>query len=534
MNVESITVALRPRTAWEAVELGTALTRRHAGAIWRPWLVQSVGVLAVLHLLGWALQAMWLVPLLMWWLKPVFDRIPLYVLSRAVFGSVPGTGETLRAQWHWGLRWMPAYLTWRRLSPVRALNLPVDLLEGGNAASARQRRRALVGPAYGVATLTTLLCLHFELALYLGFNFLAVLFIPAEQLAETAHTLWEAMLQPPTWLDVVQNLLTWLAITLVSPFYVGAGFGLYLNRRTEIEGWDIEVALRRLAARLARTGAAVVLVLACLAPLQWAHAQDAPGPARAPAPVETRDADDDAGAKEAPPTLPPVFGTLADDAALREGVERAMADPSVTPKRTVQRWKRIDREEEDEAELDTGPLQRFSRAMGKALGLLGEIGLWVVLAAVALLLTLTARHWWPWLQGVTRRERRPDAEAVQAALPEHAPLPDDVPGAVRALWQDGRRRDALALLYRASVESMAARARVDLVPGATEATCLRAARRLPDAADRDAFETVVRTWQYAAYADRWPDTPHVEAMLDRIAARFGWGHRAPPPVEASA
>ena len=35
-------------------------------------------------------------------------------------------------------------------------------------------------------------------------------------------------------------------------FYVGAGFGLYLNRRVRIEAWDIEIVLRRMQARLAQ------------------------------------------------------------------------------------------------------------------------------------------------------------------------------------------------------------------------------------------------------------------------------------------
>ena len=38
------------------------------------------------------------------------------------------------------------------------------------------------------------------------------------------------------------------AVLVLEPFYVAAGFGLYLNRRTMLEGWDIEVALRRIAA----------------------------------------------------------------------------------------------------------------------------------------------------------------------------------------------------------------------------------------------------------------------------------------------
>src|SRR3546814_4830470 len=61
------------------------------------------------------------------------------------------------------------------------------------------------------------------------------------------------------------------------------------------------------------------------------------------------------------------------------------------------------------------------------------------------------------------------------------------------------------LLYRASVEAMAQRAQVTLVPGATESECLRASRRMPDPQDRDAFARIVRVWQYAAYARRLPD-----------------------------
>jgi hypothetical protein len=143
MRIEDLTVALRPRTAWEAVELGTALVRRHAAAVWKPWLLVSLPLLLLVNTLCWAIGAVWLAGVVMWWLKPLFDRIPLYVLSRAVFGHVPAAAETVRAQWSFGRRWLQAYMTWRRLGPVRALYLPIDLLEGGAGEDARARRRAL-------------------------------------------------------------------------------------------------------------------------------------------------------------------------------------------------------------------------------------------------------------------------------------------------------------------------------------------------------------------------------------------------------
>ena len=38
-------------------------------------------------------------------------------------------------------------------------------------------------------------------------------------------------------------------IVFLEPFYVAAGFALYLNRRVELEAWDVEQELRRAFAR---------------------------------------------------------------------------------------------------------------------------------------------------------------------------------------------------------------------------------------------------------------------------------------------
>ncbi|HEU4786976.1 MAG TPA: hypothetical protein VFS57_06200, partial [Gemmatimonadaceae bacterium] len=36
-----------------------------------------------------------------------------------------------------------------------------------------------------------------------------------------------------------------LAVLFLEPFYVAAGFAMYLNRRAELEAWDIEQEFRR-------------------------------------------------------------------------------------------------------------------------------------------------------------------------------------------------------------------------------------------------------------------------------------------------
>jgi hypothetical protein len=69
---------------------------------------------------------------------------------------------------------------------------------------------------------------------------------------------------------------------------------------------------------------------------------------------------------------------------------------------------------------------------------------------------------------------------------------------------------------------MSARAGIALVPGATEAECLRASRRQPDEQDRSVFARIVRMWQYAAYAQRLPEAQAFDAMVGDLQQRYGW------------
>jgi hypothetical protein len=88
MRIEDLDVALASAHAWEAVELGTALVRRHAAAVWTPWLLVTLLAWAAVNALCWSIRAIWLASL-----GDVVAEagcstaIPLYVLSRAVFGQ---------------------------------------------------------------------------------------------------------------------------------------------------------------------------------------------------------------------------------------------------------------------------------------------------------------------------------------------------------------------------------------------------------------------------------------------------------------
>lgn len=515
MRLDRITVHLRSRTPWEAMELGIALVRRDAATIWKSWALVVVPLYALLNVGAAAVGNLGLAWLLLLWLKPMLDRIPLYVVSRSVFGATPGVRETVRAQLGWGWRVIVHYLTWRRLSPARSLLMPIELLEGIAGARLRERRRVLAGSAYGNAILLTAMCIAFEGVVVLGCTFAILLYVEPELLPDTLRTAWSMLrYELPWWATLSWNLFVGIAVTVVEPFFVGAGFGLYLNRRTQIEAWDVEIAFRKLRSRLSAAATPLLLVLALLgAAAMPARAQEEKAPPVATATMPAKPA------APTKPTLPEVFGAQrVDEARFGKAVDRAYRDPLLNGERTEVRWEKRDKTKPAERNYDAPWLQ----ALREVFALIAEWGLWVLVGALLLVLALTARHWLPWMRGSLRRQKPLPADVETEVLVVPEALPDDVPSEARRLWAQGKPRHALALLYRASVETMARRADVVLAPGATESECLRASRRMPDADDRSLFARTVRTWQYAAYAWQLPAAEDFEDLLQSLQQRFRW------------
>jgi hypothetical protein len=530
MRIEQLDVVLRARSQWEAMELGMALVRRHAGAIWKPWLLLTLPLLCLFNLLGWWLDNFFIAALAMWWFKPAFERIPLYVISRAAFGDVPSTWQTLRAQWQWGWRGTAAYLGWRRLSPARSLLMPMDLLEGGSPTQRGQRRRVLGSGGYAHASLLTVVCAHFELMLQLAGIALIFMFVPFDLLPES-YRVARAMLLSDTqgWAFLGFNVLAWMAMSLIAPFFSGAGFGLYLNSRTALEAWDIEITFRRLRERLGRGTSLWCLLLAFALPTPLLRAQEAV-PANsvetaAPhGPAETGAAESEETEEDEPETVATPKSVFSeqwvDTAGFRQASARAYEDPQLGSSRRVQGWEKI---QADPKRPDDPPDMSWAKGAAALLALLAEWALWIVVGLLVLGLLLSARWWLPWLRGGKRHKAAvKESEIEQDALLLPEALPPDVITQARALWRSGKPRHALALLYRASVETMSQRSGVALPPGATEAQCLLASRRMPVEADRVLFAQMVKLWQYAAYAGRLPDEAAFEQLLSSLQQGFGW------------
>lgn len=536
MRIDRLDVALRARSGWEAMELGSALSRRHARAVWGSWLLASAPLFVIFNALGWWLDAFGWAWLAMWWCKPLFERAPLYVLSRGIFGEPVGALAALRAQRSWGNAGFWGYLGWRRFSVLRSLCLPVNLLEGNAPAQRGARRRAVAAGAAGAAVVLTLACMAFEGVLVSGAIGAVFMFMPLELMSESWRAAWDMIGQDtPAWAQLGFNLACWLASVLIGPFYVGAGFGLYLNRRTQMEAWDVEIALRRLRERLLPAASTLALLLCLALPLASApvHAQDAQTVAG-----QAGDAEEDEDSAEEPATAANdpantpamIFGAApVDTAGFRQAVNRAYEDPLQRPTRQVTRWKPIEQAEEKKKEdkaLQSDGSSKGERSNRKAgiawLARLAEWGLWALLGVLLLVLLLTARLWLPWLRGSGRRKADAVPQVVEEQVELPVVLPPDVATQAGLLWDQGRPRQALALLYRASVRTVGERSGIALPPGATEAQCLRASRRMPDATDRDLFARIVRMWQYAAYGGRLPSRADFDALADKLRQQYRW------------
>lgn len=469
LRPSGLAIALRRRSPWESMDLGLTMLQRWWRQVYLPHLLVAAPLTAAALGLAWWLERPWVALAALWWLKPVFDRVVLHVLSRAVFGELKGTRAVLAAWKEWLFTGLFSALTFGRIGLARSFNLAVRQLEGQRGRAGRERRAVLGRRIGAYAVWLTLVCLALEtIVLWTSFGLLTQLFMPAK--ADEGKSILHLLFGET---DDAADVFGWddafaypAAVLLLEPFYVAAGFALYLSRRTQLEGWDIEVALRRIAQRHA--AALLLLVLGLFGFV-------------VPPPAAAQDKDAKAEIRE-----------------ILKAKEFGYA-------REVKRWQPRARETKPSG-IDTTWLQ----AIGYALARAGEILLWVAAGAIV------AYALW-WAARMLPRGGAPPREPYQppAALfgMELAPekLPPDVAAAAAALAREGRLREALALLYRGALSELVHKRGVQLLPSHTEGDVLRLSGNI------SFLKNLIDAWQRCAYARRIPAAAEVE----RLAADYG-------------
>ena len=240
MQVEALAVRLRSRSQMEAADLGVSLCQHAARSVYACVAVAAFPI--ALLAIGSFELAQWLPTIVIWCSKPWLDRTILFVLSRAAFGQETRPYDLWRAQrdvW-----WRQLVFTWtvRRLSVWRSFTQPVYQLEGGTILEAGARVRQIRRGHSMSALMITYAFYMTEMALALALLSLVFWMAPSGTLPDTADLFQRTM---PRILTIAAPISYGIAVLFVEPFYVAAGFAMYLNRRAELEAWDIEQEFRR-------------------------------------------------------------------------------------------------------------------------------------------------------------------------------------------------------------------------------------------------------------------------------------------------
>jgi hypothetical protein len=238
VQADALNIVWRARGTWEGCDLGIRLVQSHAKSLYRCHLTVAVP-LFVLFSTGYTV-GVWLPPLLIWWSKPWLDRTILFALSRAVFDTPTAPADVWRARRTLWWAQLPGTLTLRRLSASRSFTQPIHQLEGLRGEELRNRIAQVATRYRGTARIMTHSFAAAEFSLYISLCALLFWLTPRH---EADWVSWIQMASPAQ--TALVNGFYALAVLFLEPFYVAAGFGMYLNRRVELEAWDIEQEFRR-------------------------------------------------------------------------------------------------------------------------------------------------------------------------------------------------------------------------------------------------------------------------------------------------
>ncbi|MGD8788826.1 MAG: hypothetical protein PVH05_05005 [Burkholderiales bacterium] len=517
VELERVAIGVRPRGGWESLDLGFQMARQWWRPLWGVWFALYVPCATIALV---AFPNKFHAALLLWWLKPLFDRALLFSLSRLVFSEQTGVKETLRAARDWVRPGLLLSLSLRRLDWARSFVLPVSALEKQTGKAARQRRTVLGGRMRNNAVWLTVACLHFEAIAMLALFALGNMLVPSGGeipldsgsvsdggLGFAALTSW----------NLADAICYAVAVSLIEPFYVAAGFSLYLNRRTILEAWDMEIRLRQLAARLrsAATAVAALVLCAILAFDVTGNTAHAAG-------------SDNTGS-----------GNTASDQAVSDGsgsnnidagaeIERILAEPDFDQYKQVTRWHSLSPERQSQRESRQPGW--FWRNLVRLLSDISQALMWIAIVVLVPLLLYKLRDFLPEPRARTRQSHEPPTSLFGLNVAPES-LPDDISGTARQLVSQGQLRNALSLLYRGALSVLIHRYRVVIHAGDTEGDCTKTAMSALDAAGARYFRDLVRNWQQIAYGTSAPQPEQVDMLCQGWAVHF---EKAPGPARETA
>lgn len=490
MQIDRIAIEVRPRNPWEAMDLGIRMALRWWQPVYGAWLAAYLPLIAVITFICVQLNQPFLALILVWWLKPLLERVPLFVLSRAVFGETPRIVDALRA--------IPGLLRiaplWRllltRFSLSRSCCLPVILLEGLPRKERRARFRVLLKGMANSAVWLTIVCVHLEAIIALSVSGLIDMLLPRTIEAQLEIKDLFAVGLPDWYLWMFYGI-TVFSYLVIGPLYVASGFSLYLNRRTLLEGWDIELGFRRMAERFSQSKilarAAVMLLFV------FTLVGGVPGEAIA----------------------------VPSNAEAQQHIDKVMRQPEFNTKKTIETWRYLGQKDAEEEVQPNSDFWRALRTFGQGLAWIVKGLFYLLLIAAVVWLIINHRRWLNWMRGIKPVPRyQPPTQLFGLDIRPES-LPEKLAQVALQFWQAGDARGALSLLYRGALSHLAQHEHVTLKASDTEGDCLQEVTRTQGPATSGYFAHLTTAWQMVAYAGRAPQALAGEALCREYTEHFG-------------
>jgi hypothetical protein len=488
VELDRISLTIRPRGHWEAIDLGLTLLQTYARSFFPIWFAVVLPIIIVIYLILLEFFPSWLAASFIWWLKPFYDLICLHFFSRAVFNELPTIGQTWAA--------LPslifsrnalAMLTYRRFDLARSFNLPIAQLEGLTGSARRKRVNLLQKQTRSYAVYLTVIYLHFEWLIYFSLILLFLLFVPDIYVSG----IWELLMESEKnkELTLLVMLFSLIALTIIEPLYVVSGFVLYLNRRTHLEGWDIELLFRQIAKRMYSpliTLAAAMIISILIFPYSPASALE--------------------------------------QAQAKINIEHVLADPDFSTTETRYHWVYVGEMKSLETPSSEGIDFSFLVWLFKSFVILMEYFIWLVVLLLIIGLLFYYRRYLLMLFHVSLKPQLAIEENASVTLMQqgdyHADLPLNPAETAWQWWQQGKTQAALSLLYRAALQQTQRRYSLFIEDGRTEDECVHWVKQAAPIDTGHYFAQLTHLWQQLAYAQRVPHDHVIKQLCEDWKLHF--------------
>lgn len=543
MDLEKVTAKIRPRRGWEAIDLGITMVQTHAKVLYTIWFAISLPIFLLLSLT--AISAPMFSLYIFWWLKPILERPLLHFLSRELFGESLTAKQCIKSFFSVAkIQWF-ASLTWRRFSFTRSFDLPLIQLEGLKGSERSKRLRVIHSGDSSSAVWLHIMFSVIESIMYFSVIALIYILVPEVYLENFNLFDWFIAESESGVFKFFFDFLAYLAISLVAPFYVACGFALYLNQRTHLEAWDIELSFKRLAVKLkdksenfkARLASIifVCLIAGNIAMPKIVQAQQSTETVQQEVEQQKQVEQEEQGQELSTAEMDESNSAITaentqeyqtDDESL-ENITHQQAKEMILAIKEGKDFHQLEKEEsnsyrpdedsKDEEEVDDG--ESFSMSpiwvlISGIVALIVEFALWIFIAVFFIFLMIKYRHLLVSTMPNKKIKQNRPKKLFGLDLQSDS-LPDKPWLVAKSLINENKFREALSLLYRASLVWYIDNSDVVIKEGYTELECLNKISQHVEKDSQCYLQNLTHKWRALAYAHIMPKQQDLLSLCDQ-------------------